>query len=140
MNSLYDGSCSNLPSRAASSAGRVDRLEFLLRQGANVACADYDARTCVHLAASEGHVPALRFLLARAAAGGGLLDINAMDRFGNTPLDDAVQGRHFAAAALLRKLIEAQLAATPPDADADHPSDRGSDASSAAPGAGAAIV
>ena len=53
-------------------------------------------------ASSEGHVASLRFLVARAASSGAQIDINAADRFGNTPLDDAVQGKHFAAAAFLR--------------------------------------
>ena len=36
--------------------GDVDRIKLLLLAGCNVNAADYDKRTCLHLAASEGKV------------------------------------------------------------------------------------
>ena len=44
---------------------------------------DYDRRTALGLAASEGHEELVRYLLARGA------DANAEDRWGHRPLDDA---------------------------------------------------
>ena len=41
---------------------------------------DYDARSNLHLTASEGHVEATKWLLRHG------VEVNAMDRWGNTPL------------------------------------------------------
>ena len=44
--------------------------------------ADYDRRTCVHLAAAEGHEKVVNFLIARGAT------IHPKDRWGNTPVHE----------------------------------------------------
>jgi serine/threonine protein kinase len=49
---------------------------------------DYDFRTPLHLAASEGHVDICRFLIQRGAR------VNRSDRWGGSPLDDAHRQRH----------------------------------------------
>jgi serine/threonine protein kinase len=49
---------------------------------------DYDFRTPLHIAASEGHVDICRFLVSRGAR------INRMDRWGGTPFDDAYRQHH----------------------------------------------
>lgn len=49
---------------------------------------DYDKRTPLHLAASEGHLDICRFLVGRGA------QINRSDRWGGSPLDDAHRHRH----------------------------------------------
>ena len=50
---------------------------------------DYDLRSALHVAADEGRVEMVRFLLAQAD-----VDVNATDRWGGTPLDGAVRGGH----------------------------------------------
>ena len=57
---------------------------------------DYDYRTPLHLAASEGHVDICRFLVEKGAI------INRNDRWGGTPLDDAYRHHHVDVIAYLK--------------------------------------
>lgn len=57
--------------------------------GVDLDQADYDGRTALHLAASEGHFDVLRLLIASR-----LKNLNPVDRHGHTPLDDAKRGNH----------------------------------------------
>jgi ankyrin repeat protein len=57
---------------------------------------DYDRRTPLHIAASEGHVELCLLLLQRGAK------INRCDRWGGSPLDDAYRHRHSAVIELLK--------------------------------------
>ncbi|KAG8323475.1 hypothetical protein J6590_006492 [Homalodisca vitripennis] len=45
---------------------------------------DYDKRTALHLAAAEGHLPCVSFLIDQCK-----LPLNCKDRWGKTPLDEA---------------------------------------------------
>eukprot|EP00003_Mantamonas_plastica_P013198 TRINITY_DN2315_c0_g2_i3.p3 TRINITY_DN2315_c0_g2~~TRINITY_DN2315_c0_g2_i3.p3 ORF type:complete len:201 (-),score=76.39 TRINITY_DN2315_c0_g2_i3:810-1412(-) len=58
---------------------------------------DYDDRTALHLAASEGHVDAVKLLLHFGS------NPSPVDRFGGTPLDDAIRHQHKEVAAVLRE-------------------------------------
>jgi len=57
---------------------------------------DYDRRTALHVAASEGYLDIVRLLLHRGAR------INRSDRWGGSPLDDAHRHRHTDVAVYLR--------------------------------------
>lgn len=63
-----------------SFASRGDRvgLNEMLRQGMSPNVQDYDARTALHLAASEGHASIVELLLAYNA------DVNLCDRWSRT--------------------------------------------------------
>ncbi|XP_077404994.1 glutaminase kidney isoform, mitochondrial isoform X1 [Vanacampus margaritifer] len=59
---------------------------------------DYDSRTALHIAASEGHVEAVIFLTEECK-----VNPNIKDRWGNTPLDDAKQFDHHVIATILQQ-------------------------------------
>ncbi|CAK7344195.1 unnamed protein product [Dovyalis caffra] len=68
-----------------SFASRGDRvgLNQMLRDGISPNVQDYDKRTALHLAASEGHAPIVELLLHYRA------NVNLKDRWQRTPLTDA---------------------------------------------------
>lgn len=59
--------------------------------------ADYDKRTALHLAASEGHTNIIEYLLSRHA------DVSPVDRTGGTPLSDAIRHKQLEAQRILAK-------------------------------------
>ena len=65
--------------------GDVQLLRRLLMAQAPADCGDYDGRTALHIAAAEGNIPAAKVLLQYGHA-----NINFQDRWGQTPLDDAI--------------------------------------------------
>ncbi|KAL1521874.1 hypothetical protein AB1Y20_021525 [Prymnesium parvum] len=77
--------------------GNTPVLAMLLECGALVNAADYDKRTCLHLAASEGNLPVCQLLISKNS------NVNAKDRWGGTPLRDAVREGHKSVAVLLRE-------------------------------------
>eukprot|EP00440_Ansanella_granifera_P035648 gb/GFBE01038670.1/.p1 GENE.gb/GFBE01038670.1/~~gb/GFBE01038670.1/.p1 ORF type:complete len:603 (+),score=127.75 gb/GFBE01038670.1/:1-1809(+) len=68
--------------------GNVGCIQGLKRRGVDVNTGDYDKRTAIHLAASEGRLEAVKCLVALKA------DLDPADRFGGTPLDDATRSNH----------------------------------------------
>ena len=52
----------------AASAGNIVKLQQLAENSVDVNLADYDARTALHLAATEGQLLAVSFLLGTARA------------------------------------------------------------------------
>ena len=69
--------------------GDCAALRELLGSGAPVDEMDYDRRTAIHLAASQGHLEAVTLLIDEAGA-----DPSPVDRWGGTPLDDAIRSGH----------------------------------------------
>jgi len=59
--------------------------------------ADYDGRTALHVACCEGHVEVVRYLLDLGAP------VHMRDRYGDTPLDDAVTFRRATIVSMLRQ-------------------------------------
>ena len=80
----------------AAHKGSVKELRDLMQRGAPVNVGDYDRRTALHLAASEGMLEVVKYLVDEAKA-----KHSPQDRWGNTPLDDALRGSHAAVAAFL---------------------------------------
>eukprot|EP00958_Prasinococcus_capsulatus_P007465 scaffold699_cov385-Prasinococcus_capsulatus_cf.AAC.10 len=59
--------------------------------------ADYDYRTALHLAAAHGHYQVCKLLLDHGA------NVNVRDRFGYTPLQEAMNNDHIGVAQLLKQ-------------------------------------
>ncbi|KAK3266381.1 hypothetical protein CYMTET_24987 [Cymbomonas tetramitiformis] len=68
----------------AAATNNVEILQTLYNCGADLNSADYDKRTAMHLAASNGCIEALSWMLQKDG-----IDTNPVDRLGGTPLDDA---------------------------------------------------
>ena len=86
----------------AAAEGDLEELVRLAASGLNLgAVGDYDFRTALHLSASNGHAHIVRYLLSQGAWP------NSADRFGNTPLSDAIREGHDACKELLTSASKA---------------------------------
>ncbi|GKY92892.1 hypothetical protein MPSEU_000258200 [Mayamaea pseudoterrestris] len=82
----------------AAARGDVSAMRLLLAdKKTNVDFRDYDRRTAMHVAASEGHLHVCKFLIEECQA-----RLNRSDRWGGSPLDDAHRHRHQQVALYLR--------------------------------------
>jgi potassium channel len=72
----------------AAARGDLKGLALLHSQNVNFNLADYDGRTALHIAASNGLSETVTYLLSHGA------NVNAFDRFGGSPRDDAVRQGH----------------------------------------------
>lgn len=70
---------------SACAKNNVNKVSALIRGGLSADSCDYDKRSGLHLAASEGHIDIVRLLTQEGA------NVNCKDRFNSTPLDDAVR-------------------------------------------------
>merc|ERR1740121_2874221 len=83
---------------AAAFYGDVQHLKTLINDyKIKVDEGDYDKRTAIHLAASAGHLEVVKALVEELNA-----NHSPTDRWGNTPLDDAIRERHQPVIAYLR--------------------------------------
>ncbi|XP_061468804.1 60 kDa lysophospholipase-like [Rhineura floridana] len=82
---------------AAAKADDMDALKDIEEVGGNLSCEDYDGRTPLHVASSEGHVQLAKYLLKSGAS------VYAKDRYGATPLMNAIEFRRMEIIQLLRE-------------------------------------
>jgi len=86
------------PSMIASIMGNKQILNFLITEGADIDATGKDGRTMLHLAAENGHVEIVRYLVEEKG-----LDINAKYKDRYTPLHFAVENGHVE---IVRYLVE----------------------------------
>ncbi len=79
----------------SAAVGDIPEMRRLIARGTNPSSPDYDGRTALHVAASEGKAAAVEFLLERD------IDLSPVDRWHHTPLDDAIRHEHVDVQALL---------------------------------------
>lgn len=79
----------------AASSGDVETVRMLASQGLKLDNGNYDGRTTLHVAAAEGNLAVVALLCDLGAA------TNVKDRWGLTPLVDAITHKHDAVAAKL---------------------------------------
>jgi len=85
----------------AASNGDLDAIKRMQAEGVNLAEADYDGRTALHLAAAENQIEVVEYLLNQN------VPLQPKDRWGGTPLDDAKRGKHKEMVLLLKKALTA---------------------------------
>ncbi|XP_036989122.2 glutaminase liver isoform, mitochondrial isoform X3 [Artibeus jamaicensis] len=81
----------------AAYTGDVSALRRFALSAMDMEQKDYDSRTALHVAAAEGHTEVVKFLIEACK-------VNPLvkDRWGNIPLDDAVQFNHLEVVKLLQ--------------------------------------
>jgi len=70
----------------AASAGDEGKVREAIKSGIDIFESDYDGRTALHLAVCEGHENIARLLVEHAT----ISQLSFQDRWGGTPLDDAI--------------------------------------------------
>ena len=81
-----------------AATGNLETIKVLSDNQVDVGLGDYDGRTPLHLAACNGETSVLEFLLKQKT-----VVINAVDRFGGTPYEDAIRHKRKGAAAILEE-------------------------------------
>lgn len=78
-------------------SGDIQKIKILKSYGADLSAVNYDHRTALHVAATEGNVDVVKHLLLSGAA------VHIRDRYDHTPLMEAISNDHHEIIKLLIK-------------------------------------
>jgi glutaminase len=84
----------------AAKAGDINSIRRMFLKGVDLEMEDYDRRTALHLAAAEGHLDVVEFLVKVAK-----VRVDPKDRWNRTPLQDAKAQKHQNVIAFLREAM-----------------------------------
>ncbi|KAJ0029033.1 hypothetical protein NQD34_004030 [Periophthalmus magnuspinnatus] len=93
----------------AAFKGDVQSLRRYFLSGVDVNSVDYDGRSALHVAAAEGHVEVIRFLLENTGA-----NPHLRDRWGSSPLNEARRQNRDAAVLMLQTMSPADSSVLSP--------------------------
>ena len=97
----------------AAANGDKLALERAFLSGIDMNMGDYDQRTALHLACSENHLECVKFLVQTCK-----VDIEVKDRWGNSPLQDALRTNNTRIVALLKAEVSQRLRSMDSNTDA----------------------
>ena len=83
----------------AAASGELLTLKQYIAQGLSPNIRDYDGRTPLHVAASEGQAEIVRYLIESCK-----VNKKPIDRWNNTPMDDAIKNHHIKIVNYLKSL------------------------------------
>lgn len=89
----------------AAFEGDLSEIKKLKAQNFDLLSADYDKRTALHLAASEGKTNVVKYLINYCKKYGMIEHIHCKDRWNRTPLDDAKDNNHKSCITLLESIV-----------------------------------
>ena len=73
----------------AAAKGDLHTINSLYMNGEDLSQADYDGRTPLHIACSEGKIDIVKYLINTCNC-----SVDIRDRWNNTPLDDSIRENH----------------------------------------------
>ncbi|KAL7989662.1 hypothetical protein Chor_012328, partial [Crotalus horridus] len=85
----------------AAHSGDISALRRFALSAMDMEQKDYDSRTALHVAAAEGHLEVVKFLMEACR-----VNPFVKDRWGNIALDDAIQFHHLEVVKLLKDYQE----------------------------------
>ena len=112
LQNFEDKSLKLIQTLFAAANGDKLALERAYLSGIDMNMSDYDKRTALHIACSENHLACVKFLIKTCK-----VDIEVQDRWGNTPMQDAMRANHTGIVALIKKELAERIRAQNYNAD-----------------------